>query len=371
MKHNSVVSIADVEAIALQKASKITQTYWQNGAGDNQTIHENVSAYDHYRIRPRILRNVQDIDMSATVLGHRYNLPIGIAPSGWHKLADPVGEAGTARAAKVMGTCMGVSMGTCVGEVPTEICSPEEVKEAGGTSVQFFQLYMFQKRELSRLVLRRAEAAGYEAVMLTVDSAVPGRRLAEMRVQPFMPRVLRMKTFGMQLDDALSAEDMSIDPGLVWNEAIPWLRHNTKMQIWLKGILTGEDAALAVQHQVDGIIVSNHGGRQLDGCITTLEALPEVVAAVRATGSSMPVHMDGGIRKGGDVFRALALGANYVWIGRPVLWGLAYNGQRGVEHVLSILRDDLESCMGLSGCKTIEQIDKSHLRLAEPPRARL
>ncbi len=146
----------------------------------------------------------------------------------------------------------------------------------------------------------------------------------------------------------------------MWEDVVPWLRKHTKMQIWLKGILTAEDATLAVKHKVDGIIVSNHGGRQLDGCVSTLQALPEVAAAVNGT---LPVHLDGGIRRGGDVFRALALGADFVWVGRPALWGLAYDGQRGVELMLEVLREELKICMGLAGCPSLKDISSNHVTL--------
>ncbi|SPO03269.1 uncharacterized protein DNG_05951 [Cephalotrichum gorgonifer] len=339
MAPDAPLSLAEVEAIALGKVDRITREYWTNGAGENQTVRDNASAFDDYRIRPRVLRDVRNVDMSTTVLGHRVSIPVGIAPSGWHKMADPAGEAGTARAANAQGTVMGVSMGTFMGNSPAEVCSPEEVKAAGGDAVKFFQLYIFKDREATRQVLRRVEAAGYEAVMLTVDTAHVGRRVSEIRNRPLMPRFLRVISFGSQV--ALSKEEergLAIDAGLVWEDIIPWLRRNTKMQIWLKGVMSAEDAALAVSHGVDGIIVSNHGGRQLDGCVATLEALPEVVAAVKG---AIPVHLDGGIRRGGDIFRALALGADYVWVGRPALWGLAHDGQRGVEVVLGILREEL------------------------------
>lgn len=361
------LSVAEIESIALGRVNKVTSDYWVNGAGDNQTVRDNCSAFDEYRIRPRVLRDVQDIDMSTSVLGQRVDIPVGVAPSGWQKMANPVGEAGTARAAGAAGTVMGVSMGTCMGAVPSEVCSPEEVKTAGGSAVKFFQLYVFKDRGLIREVLRRVEKAGYEAVMLTVDTAYVGRRLAEIRNRPHMPRFLRVISFGSQVADSeASKERLTIDASLTWDEIIPWLRRNTKMQIWLKGILTAEDAALAVKHGVDGIIVSNHGGRQLDGCMATLEALPEVVATVAG---AIPVHLDGGVRRGGDIFRALALGADFVWIGRPVLWGLAYDGQRGVERVLEILREELKTCMGLAGCASTKQINSTFLRPSR--RARL
>lgn len=365
---NTILSLAELEATALSMVNKVTREYWANGAGDNQTVRENASAFDRYRIRSRVLRNVRDVDLSAAVLGHRVSMPVGIAPSGWHKMAHPAGEAGTARAARKLGTVMGVSMGTAMGRAPDEVCSPEEVKAAGGPAVRFFQLYVFRRRDLTRRLLRRVEEAGYEAVMLTVDTAYVGRRIAEIRNRAHMPSFLKVISFGAQLgeeEEAVAADHVTIDSSLVWEEIIPWLKENTKMQIWLKGVVAAEDAALAVKHGADGIIVSNHGGRQLDGCVPTLDALPEVVEAVAG---AIPVHLDGGVRRGGDVFRALALGADFVWIGRPALWGLAYAGERGVEWVLETLREELKICMGLAGCASVREIDASYLREARGAR---
>lgn len=368
MSSEAPLSLAELETVALERVNKITREYWTNGAGENSTVRENCSAFDRYRIRPRALRNVEDIDMSTTVLGQKMSLPVGIAPSGWHKMANSMGEAGTAQAARNFGTVMGVSMGTALGASPAAVCSPEEVKSAGGGAVKFFQLYIFKNRDFTKQLLRRVEKAGYEAVMCTVDTSLVGRRVTEIRNRPHMPNFLRIISFGSQLSDAASGEPttddsqvkqgFTIDATLLWQEIIPWLRANTKLQIWLKGILTAEDAELALQHKVDGIIVSNHGGRQLDGAVATVDALPEIVAAVQG---AIPVHLDGGIRRGSDVFRALALGADFVWVGRPALWGLAYNGQLGVELVLEILREELKICMGLAGCSSVQQVNANFL----------
>lgn len=367
MASDPALSLSDIEVVALQRVGKITREYWQHGAGENLTVRENATAFNNYRMRPRVLRNVQDIDISTTVLGQRVSIPVGIAPSGWHKMAHPIGEVGTAAAARAISTIMGVSMGTCMGKSPAQVCSPEEVRSAGGPAVKFYQLYMFRNRELTRKVLQRVQKAGYEAVMLTVDNPVVGRRLSEIRNRPHMPEFLKVISFGSQIrgESPVSKDDVTIDASLVWDEVISWLRQNTSMQIWLKGIMTAEDADLAVKYRVDGIIVSNHGGRQLDGCIATIDALPEIAAAVDG---AIPVHLDGGIRRGNDVFRALALGADFVWIGRPALWGLAYDGQKGVELVLEILREELKACMGLTGCASINHINSTCLKRIETAR---
>ncbi|PMD34850.1 FMN-dependent dehydrogenase [Hyaloscypha variabilis F] len=353
---SQVLSLAELESVALRNVSRITREYWTDGAGENSTVQGNTAAFDRYRLRPRALRNVSNIDMSVTVLGKKLSFPVGIAPSGWHKMADSMGEAGTAQAAKKAGTVMGVSMGTALGASTSSACSPEEIKVAGDSAVKFFQLYIFQNRKFTKELLKRVEKAGYDAIMLTVDTAVVGRRISEIRNRPHMPDFLKVISFGSQLEHEKAG--FAIDSNLVWEEIIPWLRQHTKMQIWLKGILTAEDATLAVKCGVDGIIVSNHGGRQLDGCVATIDALPEIVAVVKG---AIPVHMDGGIRRGVDVFRALAMGADFVWVGRPVLWGLAYDGRRGVELMLDILREELKICMGLTGCSSIKQITSDFL----------
>ncbi|KAH6664658.1 L-lactate dehydrogenase [Halenospora varia] len=360
MSSSLILSLAELETAALQNVNKITREYWTDGAGENSTVQANTTAFGRYRIRPRTLRNVSNIDMSTTVLRQEVSFPVGIAPSGWHKMANPVGEVGTARAAKKAGTAMGVSMGTAMGASTGDACSPEEIKAAGENAVMFFQLYIFENRDFTKELLERVEKAGYGAIMLTVDTACVGRRVSEIRNRPRLPQFLRAISFGSQLEEEKAG--IAIDSSLVWDEIIPWLRRHTKMQIWLKGILTAEDAALAVQCGVDGIIVSNHGGRQLDGCVATIDALPEIVAEVRGR---IPVHLDGGIRRGVDVFRALALGADFVWIGRPALWGLAYDGQAGVELMLEILREELKICMGLAGCSTIKQITPNFLGRVE------
>ncbi|CAK7207794.1 hypothetical protein SEUCBS139899_010608 [Sporothrix eucalyptigena] len=377
MDPNPVQTLADLERVALARVDKVTREYWSDGAGENITVRENATAFDQYRLRPRVLRDVSTIDMTTPVLQSTgssealvADFPIGIAPSGWHKMAHADGEAGTAAAAETLKTIMGVSMGTIVGEAPRECCSPQEVREAGGNAVAFFQLYMFNDKELMADVLRRVENAGYRAVLLTVDTPYVGKRVSEIRNRLQMPSFLTTINFGTLLGTGNAPGEkeqrtkrigsLHIDNSLVWDEVIPWLRATTSMQIWLKGISTAEDAVLAVAHGVDGIVVSNHGGRQLDLCVPALDVLPEVVAAVAG---KIPVHIDGGVRRGEDVFRALALGADFVWVGRPALWGLAYDGQRGVELMLTILREELKLCMGLTGCASIKDITTSCLRL--------
>lgn len=379
MSQTSILTLRELEAFASEKADKTTRDYWTNGAGDNSSVSENLAAFNRYRIRPRMLRNVKNVDMSTTVLGRKSHLPIGLGPSGMQRIAHPDGEEAIARAAASRNLSMTLSTFANT--------SVENVKKAGGEAVQFLQLYIFENREVSCKLIRRAETAGYGAIMLTVDTPVIGRRITEIRNQFKIPAHLILANFdqgvrgpldlasekyrrlaqkasdsGAPLDHAeesqASVEGAVNDSSLTWEETIPWLRSVTKLPIWLKGILTAEDTHLAIKHGVDGILVSNHGGRQLESCVATLDALPEVVAAANGR---IPTHVDGGIRRGSDVFKALALGADYVWIARPAIWGLAYDGQTGVELAIDLLKEELRVCMAVSGCRSISEIDSSYL----------
>lgn len=322
------------------------------GADTGSTLAENMSAYQKYRIRPRVLRDITFIDTSTEIFGFRTSVPIGVAPTAMQCLAHSDGELATARACKSAKVVMGLSSFATT--------SLEQVAKELQDTPRALQLYLFEDREHSSKLIARAKAAGYKAVFLTVDTPMLGRRNMEIRNQFKLPKHLKIANFtedtrsdavstvmtGAQGGSA-SAQQSSFEktaescagslkdgkrqppsgritfhthaanPTLNWERDIAWLKQSCgDMQVWVKGIATAEDALLALHYQVDGIVVSNHGGRQLDGAIATLDALPEVVAAVKGR---IPVHIDGGIRHGTDVFKALALGADFVWIGRPVL----------------------------------------------------
>lgn len=374
------LSIAELETLATQRMDKQTRDYYNEGADSGLTVQENMAAYRKYRLRPRVLRNVSKIDSSIKVFGTRNSVPFGVAPAAMQKLAHPDGELATARACKEQGVVMGLSSFATT--------TLEEVGEACDEVPNVLQLYLFEDREHSDKMIQRAKAAGYKAVVLTVDTPLLGRRNLEIRNQFRLPSHLKIANF---VDPPGDAADLRSDrkgtstssaasydgnqrilptgpvtfhshgpnPTLDWEEAIPWLKQQAApMEVWVKGIATAEDALLAVEHDVDGIIVSNHGGRQLDGALATLDALPDIVSAVDRR---IPVHVDGGIRHGSDIFKALALGADFCWIGRPVLWGLAYNGQAGVELCLRLLMDEFCLCMGLMGVTKVADIDRSSL----------
>jgi (S)-2-hydroxy-acid oxidase len=386
------LTIKELEKLAAERMDKQTRDYYNEGADSGSTLAENISAYQKYRIRPRVLRDISAIDTSVSIFGHKNSVPLGVAPTAMQCLAHPDGELATARACKEMGIVMGLSSFSTT--------SLEDVKGAlGNEHPGALQLYLFEDREESRRLIQRAKKAGYSAVFLTVDTPVLGRRNLEIRNQFTLPKHLNVANFNRDEDgnneskvkdgdaEANQAHERSKEessdtsskrippkgpitfhthapnPTLNWERDIAWLKEQCypEMQVWVKGIATGEDALLACHYDVDGIVVSNHGGRQLNGALATIDALPEVVEAVRSQSKKIPVHVDGGIRHGTDVFKALALGADFVWIGRPVLWGLAYKGQDGVELCLKLLSDEIRLCMGLAGVTKVEDIGKEYL----------
>jgi (S)-2-hydroxy-acid oxidase len=294
--------------------------FYNSGSTAQSTLHENISAFAKYRIRPRVLRDVSKTDTSVTVLGRRIAFPLCVSPAGLHAMANPAGELATSRACAKRGINMAVSS---YANYPVE-----EIAKAGrevGPIAHAMQLYTMKDRVLQERIIRRAEAAGCVAIFLTADSPVLGVRYNEWRNDFRIPVGLELpmleKTSEMiqtqTHDDSFLAFNSDSHS---WAYDIPWLRSKTKMQIWIKGVLTAEDVLLAREYNCDGVIVSNHGGRQLDGIPASLDALPE---CVKAADGKIPVHIDGGFRSGLDIFKAIALGAECCWIGRPVIWGLA------------------------------------------------
>ncbi|GAA0470110.1 alpha-hydroxy-acid oxidizing enzyme [Paractinoplanes deccanensis] len=309
--------------------------FFAGGAGEERTLRANEQAYERRRIVPRVLRGTGARDLRTTVLGTEMAMPVLIAPTAFHRLAHPDGEAGTATAARRTGTVMVVSMAAT---------QPVEEIAATGAAL-WFQLYPQPDEAFQRYVVARAEAAGCRALVVTVDSPVLGRRERDLR-NGFTDLPAGFACENMR--DATGAVlSIAMDPALGWDH-IARLRESTRLPVVLKGILHPADAAEAVRHGADGIIVSNHGGRQLDGAVATLDALPGVVAAA---GGRVPVLVDGGLRRGTDVLVALALGADAVLLGRPVLWALAAGGAHGVQQMLETLRTDLDHTMALAGAK--------------------
>ncbi|NWH71687.1 HAOX2 oxidase, partial [Piaya cayana] len=330
----AMVCLSDFEAYAKKHLPKIAWDFFAAGADDCITRDENILAYKRIHFRPRMLRDVSMMDIRTKLQGTEISFPVGIAPTGFHQLAWPDGEKSTARAAKAMNICYIAST--------YSTCTLEEISTAAPGGLQWFQLYIHRNRAVSQQLVQQAEALGFQGLVLTVDLPYTGKRRDDIRNSFCLPPHMKLKN----LEGAFEVCKTSLlDPSLTWND-IYWLRSLTHLPIIVKGILTKEDAELAVRHGVQGIIVSNHGGRQLDGGPATIDALVEVVEAVQ---NRVEVYLDGGIRKGSDVLKALALGAKCVFIGRPALWGLAYKGEEGLQDVLRILQDEFRLSMALAG----------------------
>ena len=330
--------------------------YLCGGAGDEITLRENLAAWQRLRLRPRVLQPLAGGHTRLDLLGHRLAHPILIAPMAHQRLAHPQGELASALAASVLGA--GYVLSTQA-SVPMEDVARLVLAEAARGPL-WFQLYFQPDRAWTRELVARAEAAGFEALVLTVDAPVNGARDRERRAGFRLPPGLTAINLPRQARDA--ATDQRLFDGLLSNsptwEDLDWLHGQTRLPILLKGITHPDDARLGIAHGAAALIVSNHGGRTLDTLPATAELLPEVVEAAQGR---VPVLVDGGIRRGTDVFKALALGASAVLLGRPVLHGLASGGAPGVAHVLRLLRDELEIAMALCGCRSLEQIQRPHL----------
>jgi (S)-2-hydroxy-acid oxidase len=342
--------LSDFEKYARSRLDGNAWGYYSSGANQEQTLRDNEEAFRRYRLRPRMLRDVSTVDMRTRILGQEVSFPVCVGATAMQRMAHTEGELATARAAAGLGTCMLLSTWSTT--------SLEDVAHASGSGLRWFQLYIYRDREVTKNLVLRAERAGYKALAITVDTPVVGRRLADARNRFNLPPHLTLANFSSTLPQSNLSSDGNyggsllhkyttemLDPSLTW-EAIDWIRGITRLPILVKGVLTAEDAREAVNHEVQGIVVSNHGARQLDGVAASIDALSEVVSAVQGR---VEVFMDGGVRQGTDVLKALAMGARAVFIGRPVLWGLACGGQNGVEKVLELLRDEFHSAMMLSG----------------------
>jgi 4-hydroxymandelate oxidase len=354
------LNVHDYERAARERMEHAAFEYYAGAACDERTLAENCRAFARILIRPRVLVDVSRIDLATRVLGESIEMPIMLAPTAFNRLAHPDGECAAVRAAGGAGTVMIAST--------LSTCTLEEIA-AAATGAVWFQLYVYKDREVTKDLVARAEQAGYRALVLTVDTPLLGRRERDVRNRFALPEHLSIANFASLKTDASRWGEKSsfgayvhdlFDASLTW-EAVSWLRSLTKLPILLKGILTAEDARLAVDHGAAGVIVSNHGGRQLDDSTPSIVALPEVAEAVDGRAE---VLMDGGIRRGADALKALALGARAVLIGRAYLWGLAADGEQGVRSVLSLLRAELRLAMALAGRPTIASIDRSAVSLS-------
>ena len=333
-------NVFDLEARARERLGEEAFAYLAGGSDDERTLAANHEDFARIGIRARRLVDVRDVETGVALLGERWPAPIFLSPVGFQTLFDPEGELATARAAAAAGHRMIVSSASNH--------SVGEIAEAAGRAV-WFQLYPTPDRSITRRLLERAEAAGCPVVVLTVDTPVFGNR---ERHADYLETLANRGVVRLGNYEGIRTDEPMTDPALTW-EIVDWLKTACGMKVVLKGIVTREDAALSVERGADGVIVSNHGGRQLESDRSTIACLPEVVEAV---GGRVPVMLDGGVRRGTDIFKALALGAAAVGIGRPYIWGLAAGAERGVARALEILRTELERTLRLAGTPRLSAI---------------
>jgi 4-hydroxymandelate oxidase len=348
--------VDDFEEAARERLTPMAYSYYRGGAGAERTLVENRAAFSRYVIYYHVLVDVAERDLRTTVLGTEVAMPILVAPTAYHRLGHPDGELATARGAADAGTLfVAATLATVSLEDIARACS----------GPKWFQLYVHKDRGLTRALVQRAAAAGYRALVLTVDAPLLGRRLSDLRqgfaLPPGMVMANLMESGGPSVlgeSDLARRIAQRHDAALSFAD-LDWLSSLSALPIVLKGVVRADDALRAVESGVRGIVVSNHGGRQLDGAPAAIDALP---AIARAVGERCEVFVDGGIRWGSDVLKALALGARAVLVGRPVLWGLATFGQAGVAQVLSLLRDELSEALALAGCQRVTDLPPDLVR---------
>ena len=409
----ALLNVDDYHAHARLHLPKSVYDYFANGAHDQLTLADNVAAYQRLLLRPRFLIDVSGVQLHTTILGAAVTSPIAIAPTAMQRLAHPDGELATARAAASRGVLFALSSLSTTSLEDVASCTSNHINPSPSPSrssspssspppssslpPRWYQLYVYKDRSITATLVRRATAAGYSAILLTIDTPQLGVREADQQNRFSLPSHLSLANFSSPPSPSSPFSPSSsrhnshstirqpgsgvggaaeegggsglqaymgrlADASLSWRD-LAWLRSLTPLPLILKGVLTAEDAALACEAGVAGVLVSNHGGRQLDGVAASVEALVEVVEEVRRREKEgeVEVYVDGGVRRGTDVFKALALGARAVFIGRPVLWGLTYAGEEGVRQVLSILHQELQLCMALAGCPTLSSITRAHL----------
>jgi 4-hydroxymandelate oxidase len=348
------INLFEFEETAKELLPKEEYDYIAGGATDEISVERNRRAYASWAFRPRVLRDVSKLDLSTTILGTRVELPVLIAPCGGHKRAHPDGELATYRAAASCGTVLAVSANS-------NTSFEDLAKAANGTL--WVQLYPFRDKAMTRDWLERAKANSYKAIVVTLDSQWPPKRERNIRNRYQRTRGANYPAGGEHPDAPRPAgSGAGSDPAATWKD-LEWIKAATSLPVVAKGIMTGEDVELCAEVGADGVIVSNHGGRHLDNTLATVEVLSEAVAAANG---KMEVFLDGGIRRGADVVKAIALGAKAVFIGRPLFWGLAVGGEQGVVRVINLLRDEIQITMAKCGRPTVASIDLSTIVKAPP-----
>jgi 4-hydroxymandelate oxidase len=356
-----MINVKDFEIHAARSLAKEVYEFLAGGACDEYTITENPAAFRKFSLRPRVLVDVSSVDMTCKVLGQSLSSPIIVAPMAFQKLAHPDGEIAMARAAAAQKIGYSLSLNATQ--------SIEDVAKAAPdlkNRTNWFQLYVLEDRVLTKEIIDRAFAAGHNGLVVTADRAVRGKRDQDIRNKFHIPQDMKPGNLptGFAAGNAPAGGAFSgsggaqtIDPSLTWKD-LDWVRSVSKMPLLLKGILHPLDAVKAVDAGVEAILVSNHGGRNLDGVVPPIEALEEVVEAVKGRAE---IIVDGGIRRGSDILKALALGARAVLLGRPLLWGLAAAGEDGVKQVIDIVNEELRIAMSLAGCPTLKAINSGIL----------
>nr|CAD7262176.1 unnamed protein product [Timema shepardi] len=379
------VCVDEYEQYALRHLDKNALDYYKSGAGDEITLGQNKTAFNRLLIRPRCLRDVSQCDASTTVLGNKVAMPVGVSPTAMQRMAHPDGECANAKGYQLNNKNLPVSVvegskgvtlvldrpaddGETGFKIPLLVrwvpylfsallstSSIEEVAAAAPNTIKWFQLYIYKDRDVTRQLVERAERANFKALVLTVDASLFGIRRSDVRNKFTLPPHLTLANFtNEKATDVNKSEKGSgineyvaslFDSKITW-EDVKWLKRITKLPIVLKGILTAEDAVIGADLGVAAILVSNHGARQVDTTPASIEALPEIVRAVEGR---VEVYLDGGVRGGTDVFKALALGARMVFMGRPPLWGLVHSGQEGVKDVLAIVKWEFDTTLALTG----------------------
>ena len=348
MSGERLVTLASIEEAARDQLDAGVFDYFAGGSGSEITLRENTAAFGRVRFRQRVLKGIQWPTTEVSILGRAAGLPMLLAPTALQKLAHPEGEVATATAAR------SANIPFCLATRST--CTIEEVADVG--SQRWFQLYIHKDRDITRNLVERAAKAGYSAIVWTVDLTVTGYRERDLQNRFVMPDFARPVNFDQYPNETLlEGVGFGYDPGISW-EDLAWLRSQSELPIVVKGIMTKEDAALAVEHGAAAVIVSNHGGRQLDQTQATLDVLEEVRDSVS---EGVEIYLDGGVRRGSDIAIALALGARAVLIGRPYLWGLAAAGSLGVERVIEILKTEFSTTLALLGIEKPSGLNRKHL----------
>jgi isopentenyl diphosphate isomerase/L-lactate dehydrogenase-like FMN-dependent dehydrogenase len=349
-------NVWDYERLAQEALEPGAFGYFAGGSGDERTLRDNVEAYSRWHLRPRVLVDVEETTTSTSVLGSEVSMPLLVAPVGFQRMAHPDGEPATARAAEAVGTIMVLS--TLANSTPAEVAA------AAPGGLRWFQIYCFRDPGITRAFIDQAVEGGYQALVLTVDAPRLGRRERDLRTGFEIPAEVTVPSFAAATGGPAAgtpADMFSLMDPTVSGRDLEELASGSELPVLVKGILTEEDARLACDHGAAGVVVSNHGGRQLDGASATIDALPEVVEAVEGR---IEVLIDGGIRRGSDVVKALALGARAVLAGRAVIWGLAAGGEQGARRVLELLRDEIELALALVGSSSPDAVTRAHVARA-------